>query len=70
MANFEWQSDAITRNTPNTATYRDTQNVRRYFRAECGDSFKFECPFMAWLIDSAPKTMGDAADEWLRCASA
>jgi len=43
-----------------------TQNVRRYFRAQCGDDFKFDVPFMAWMKASIGKTMGDAADEWTR----
>jgi hypothetical protein len=60
--------------TPITKSYRSTQNVRRFFKAECGDGFKFERTFMAWLKDGKDKngkdkTMGDAADEWLRRAA-
>ena len=66
MAHFDWHSDPISRATPIMGTYRNTQNVRRFFRVECGDHFKFDRPFMAWLIDGAPKAIGDAADEWLR----
>jgi hypothetical protein len=66
MEPFNWHSGHITRATPITRAYRNTQNVRRFFRAQCGDHFKFDRPFMAWLIDGTPKTMGDAADEWLR----
>lgn len=36
------------------------------FIRECGDAFRFDRPFMAWLKDGVEKTMGDAADEWLR----
>jgi|ERR1700730_15699740 hypothetical protein len=63
---FDWHGGRITRATPITKSYRNTQNVRRFFKAECGDGFKFDRPFMAWLIDGTEKTMGDAADEWLR----
>lgn len=66
MAAFDWHSDPITRETAITPSYRNTQNVRRFLTAQCGDRFKFDRPFMAWLKDGAPKTMGDAADEWLR----
>ena len=66
MAHFDWHSDPITRAAPIMGTYRNTQNVRRFFRAQRGDHFKFARPFMAWLIDGVPQTMGDAADEWLR----
>lgn len=66
MAVFDWHRGQITRETPITESYRHTPKVRRFFKAECGDAFKFDRPFMAWLKDGMPKTMGAAADEWLR----
>ncbi len=66
MRAFDWHSDSISRATPINKSYRNTQNVRRFFRAECGSDFVFDRPFMAWLKDGATKTMGDAADEWMR----
>jgi hypothetical protein len=63
---FDWHSSPITRATPITKSYRNTQNVRRFFKAQCGAHFKFDRPFMAWLKDGAANTMGDAVDEWLR----
>jgi len=68
MPQFDWHSAPITRATPVTATYRNTQNVRRFFLAACGSHFKFDRSFMAWMKSGAPQTMGDAADEWLRRA--
>ena len=44
----------------------NTQNVRRFFRSRCGDHFKFDRSFMAWLKDGAAKTVGDAVKEWHR----
>jgi hypothetical protein len=66
MSSFDWHRDRITRRTPITVTYRNTQNVRRFFRSQCGNHFKFNRQFMAWLKDGNPKTMGDAVDEWLK----
>ena len=66
MSPFDWHGGRITRATPITGSYRNTQNVRRFFKQECGGAFKFDRPFMAWLRDGTAKTMGDAADEWLR----
>jgi hypothetical protein len=66
---FDWHSDRITRATPVTNTYRNTQNVRRFFRKQCGEAFRFDRPFMAWMKNGQRKTMGDAAREWLRRAS-
>lgn len=63
---FDWHCDAIDRNTRIDAHYRNTQNVRRYFRRTCGEHFKFDRSFMAWMKAAAGKSMGEAADEWLR----
>jgi hypothetical protein len=66
MAAFDWHSGRITRASPVTADYRNTQNVRRFLEAQCGTPFKFDRPFMAWIRNGKPKTMGDVADEWRR----
>ena len=63
---FDWHAGAITRATPVTGTYRNTQNVRRFLRAQCGPQFRFDRPFMQWIKNGSKKTMGDVADEWLR----
>jgi hypothetical protein len=66
MAAFDWHSEPLTRETPLTASYKMTQNVRRFLRAQCGDDFKFNRDFIGWVNSGAPKTMGDVADEWKR----
>ena len=66
MAKFDWHCDPITRQTPVTQYYRSTQNVRRFLIAQCGQGFKFDRPFMAWIRDGEDKTMGNVADEWFR----
>ena len=62
---FDWHSDSISRDTPVTSQYKNTQNVRRFLTAQCGPAFKFDRPFMAWIKDGQPKTMGDVATEWI-----
>jgi len=62
----DWHSDPITGETLIDADYRNTQNVRRFFKAEIGDHFSFDRPFMAWMKANAGATMGDAVAEWLR----
>jgi hypothetical protein len=62
----DWHTAPIDRATPVDAGTRCTQNVRRFFRAECGPDCKFNRAFMAYMKDGTPKTMGEAADEWLR----
>jgi len=66
MKAFDWHSSPITRKTPITSSYRNTQNVRRFFRSQCGPEFKFDISFMAWLKEATNKTMGDAVEEWQR----
>ena len=61
---FDWHSDPITRATPVTETYRNTQNVRRFFRQECGDGFSFDRPFMAWMKDGSARRWR-RRKEWL-----
>ncbi|WP_179178892.1 DUF6434 domain-containing protein [Pseudomonas sivasensis] len=63
---FDWHSDPIIRATPVTAHYKNTQNVRRFMREHCGPTFKFDRPFMAWIRNDIPKTLGDVVDEWQR----
>ena len=66
MDNFDWHCEQITAATPVTDTYRNTQNVRRFLTEACGPSFKFNRPFMAWIKNGEPKTMGEVAVEWIR----
>ncbi|MDA0382606.1 DUF6434 domain-containing protein [Vibrio owensii] len=53
-------------NTLITSSYKNTQNVRRYFKFKCGDDFKFDRSFMQWMNDTEGTSMGEAAQEWLR----
>lgn len=66
MGDFDWHADAITRKTPVTASYKNTQNVRRFLKSQCGTGFRFDRGFMQWIKDGSEKTMGDVADEWTR----
>ena len=63
---FDWHRDPINRATKIDETYRNTQNVRRFLKSECGETFKFDRLFMAWIKSGAPRNMGEVADEWIR----
>src|SRR5262245_14525437 len=63
MLIFDWHRDRITRATPITKSYRNTQNVRRFFIGQCGATFKFDRDFMGWIKNGRPSLMGDAAAE-------
>lgn len=66
----DWHSAPISSETVIDAHYKNTQNVRRFFRAQIGDHFKFDRPFMAWMKSHTGSTMRDAVNEWLRRESA
>ncbi len=66
MAAFDWHSEPLSLTTPLTASYKMTQNVRRFMRLHCGEDFKFDRDFIAWVNSGAPKTLADVVAEWLR----
>ena len=63
---FDWHGAVITRDTVVGKDYRNTQNVRRFMREQCGEGFKFDRPLMAWIVEGTARTMGDVVDEWRR----
>lgn len=61
---FDWHSQALTPATVITNSYKNTQNVRRFFHSEIGKSFKFNIEFMAWIKANNGKTLADACIEY------
>lgn len=57
---IDWHSAPLTPQTRITKEYRNTQNVRRFFKAQLGDDFKFNRPFMAWMKAAEGKTLDQA----------
>ena len=63
---IDWHSHPITPDTPVTANYKSTQNVRRFMTEQCGPEFRFDRPFMQWIKNGTDKTMADVVREWKR----
>ena len=63
---FDWHYSVLSSHTIIAPDYRNTQNVRRFFKGEIGEHFKFDRYFMTWMQDNAGRTLGDAVDEWRR----
>ncbi|WP_306114692.1 MULTISPECIES: DUF6434 domain-containing protein [unclassified Roseovarius] len=61
---LDWHSAALDDDTVIDRDYRNTQNVRRYFRSRIGEDFSMNRPFMAWLKESQGKTLGTACQVW------
>ena len=59
-SSFNWHSEPLSRQTQITDSYKNSQNVRRFFQAEVGPHFKFNRAFMAWMKENVGKTLEDA----------
>ncbi|CAM3648821.1 hypothetical protein BS639_20975 [Rouxiella silvae] len=63
---LDWHSAVLTRATIVDKNYKNTQNVRRFLVEQCGESFRFDRDFMAWIKNDTQKTLGDVVEEWKR----
>ncbi|MEL7160430.1 MAG: DUF6434 domain-containing protein [Bacteroidota bacterium] len=61
---FDWKKAPLHRETIITDNYRNTENVRRFFRREIGQGFKFNVRFMEWMRTNVGKSLGDAITAW------
>ncbi|MEM7719996.1 MAG: DUF6434 domain-containing protein [Pseudomonadota bacterium] len=57
---FDWHAAALTHDTVITDSYKNSQNVRRFFKMAIGPEFKFNTAFMDWMRSNVGKTLGDA----------
>ena len=57
---FNWHVDVLTPETIITDSYKNTQNVRRFFKSQLGDGFKFNIQFMEWMRENTGATLTDA----------
>lgn len=57
---FDWHSADLTPETVITDSYKNSQNVRRFFKAHVGPHFKFNIASMAWMKENVGKTLADA----------
>ena len=67
---FDWHSAPLTPETVITDNYRNSQNVRRFFKAQVGDGFKFTIGFMDWIRQHHGATLADAVAEYRRMKAA
>jgi len=66
---FDWHSAALTPETVITDSYKNSQNVRRFFKAHADDGFKFNIAFMGWMKANVGATLADAVTEYHRMKS-
>lgn len=64
-SDFDWHSEALSAKTKITDSYKNTQNVRRFFIDHIGPHFKFNITFMAWMKSNVGKTLDEASKAWI-----
>lgn len=62
---FDWNTAKLTIETEITDNYKNTENVRAFFKSQIGDRFKFNVKFMNWMKTAQGKTLGDAIEQWI-----
>lgn len=64
QSKFDWHSAPLNNETLITDSYKNTQNVRRFFKTNAGEEFKFTIALMDWMKANVGKTLGDAVEEY------
>ena len=66
LSHFDWNSETLSCETIITDNYRNSENVRAFFKTQIGNHFKFNTLFMNWMKENVGKTLKDAINEWNR----
>lgn len=65
ISKFDWNTEKLTAETEITDNYKNTENVREFFKNQIGKKFKFDVKFMNWMKTAHGKTLGDAIEKWI-----
>ena len=60
QSKFDWHSEALDDETRITDSYKNNQNVRRYFKSRLGDGFKFNIAYMEWMKANVGSSLKEA----------
>ncbi len=61
---LNWHSAQLTLSSRIDAAYKNTQNVRRFFKKHLGENFKFTKEFMSYLKKNTNITLREAITYW------
>jgi len=61
---FDWSNEKLSLKTVITDNYKNTENVRTFFKKEIGNQFKFNVHFMNWMKANTGKTLQDAIAQY------
>ncbi len=66
LSGFDWNRSPLTPGTLITDNYKNTEQVRNFFKKQIGEHFRFNTAFMSWMKENAGLTLQDAVKEWER----
>ncbi|MEI7803492.1 MAG: DUF6434 domain-containing protein [Bacteroidota bacterium] len=61
---FDWHKEPLQLSTIITDSYKNTQNVRRFFVTQIGSHFKFNREFILWMKQQQGKSLASVIAEW------
>jgi hypothetical protein len=61
---FDWNTEKLTRATIISDNYKNTENVRLFFKEQIGATFKFNVKFMNWMKTAQGQHLGSAIAMW------
>lgn len=61
---FDWHKENLTLETIIDSNYKNTQNVRRFFKSYLGDNFTFSRGFSNWIRSNVGKTLEDVINKY------
>ncbi len=64
ISKFDWSKEKLTPQTVIRNSYKNTENVRAFFKEQLGAHFKFSVRFMNWMKDNVGKNLAEAMIEW------
>ena len=67
-SDFDWNTETLSLETVISDSYKNTENVRAFFKQLIGSNFKFNVTFMDWMKMNSGKTLGDAVDKYREIA--
>lgn len=62
---FNWSKEVLTEETLINDSYRNSENLRTFFKKYIGEHFKFNVEFIAWVKLNNGKTLAEAAIKWI-----
>ena len=65
-SSFDWHKEPLSLSTVITDSYKNSQNVRRFFKQHIGEHFKFTIAFMDWMKSNYGRTLSEAVQEYHR----